>query len=189
MIRAGARRKVSGETCNSLSAHDRYINRIHETVVPALFGDKGLNMSKRVYPNVPRVGVGAIVIHDDRVLLVRRGISPSKGLWAIPGGHVELGETMQETAEREILEETGLVVKAGEPVYAFDLIEHDDDGRIRFHYIVVDLMADYVSGEPKGGDDALEARWLSWEEIKTLPVSDNTRNLLIALKFGKAQDR
>ncbi len=141
-------------------------------------------MSKSDYPDVPRVGVGAVVIKDDKVLLVRRGIPPSEGLWAIPGGHIELGETIQETAEREIMEETGIVIKAGEPMYAFDLIERDDAGRIRFHFIVVDVTGEYVSGEPHGADDALEARWLSWEEIEALPVSQNTLKLLKTINFG-----
>jgi len=141
-------------------------------------------MSKHDYPDFPRVGVGAIVIKDNKVLLVKRGIPPSKGLWAIPGGHIELGETLQETAEREILEETGIVIKARKPVYTFDLIEWDDLGKIRFHYIVVDLMAEYISGEPLGADDALEARWLSWEEIEALPVSQNTVKLLKTINFG-----
>lgn len=141
-------------------------------------------MAKRDYPEVPHVGVGAVVIKDGKVLLIRRGIPPSEGLWAIPGGHVELGETLQETAEREILEETGVIVTAGNPIYAFDLIERDDAGRIRFHYIVVDVAADYVSGEPRGADDALEARWLSWEDMKKLPVSQNTIKLLKAIKFA-----
>jgi 8-oxo-dGTP diphosphatase len=141
-------------------------------------------MSKSDYPDFPRVGVGAVVIKDSKVLLVRRGIPPSEGFWAIPGGHVELGETLQETAEREILEETRIVIKAGDPIYAFDLIERDDSGRIRFHFIVVDVEGEYVSGEPRGSDDALEARWLSWEEIKVLPVSLNTIKLLKAINFG-----
>ena len=142
-------------------------------------------MSKHDYPDFPRVGVGAIVIKDDKVLLVKRGIPPSKGLWAIPGGHVELGETLQETAEREILEETGIVIEAQKPAYAFDLIERDDLGKIRFHYIVVDLMAEYISGEPLGADDALEARWFSSEAIKKLPVARNTINLLKAIRFNR----
>lgn len=141
-------------------------------------------MTKSSYPDVPRVGVGAVVIKDSKVLLVRRGIPPSEGLWAIPGGHVELGETLQETAEREILEETGVIIKAQDPIYAFDLIERDESGRIRFHYIVVDVKADYVSGDPRGSDDALEARWLSWEEIVELPVSHNTIQLLKAINFA-----
>ena len=141
-------------------------------------------MSKHDYPDFPRVGVGAIVINDGKVLLVKRGIPPGKDLWAIPGGHVELGETLQETAEREILEETGIIIKARDPVYTFDLIERDNPGKIRFHYIVVDLMAEYISGEPHGDDDALEASWLSWEEIKKLSVTRSTINLLKHIRFN-----
>jgi len=141
-------------------------------------------MSKHDYPDFPRVGVGAIVIKDGKVLLVKRGIPPGKDLWAIPGGHVELGETLQETAEREILEETGIIIKARDPVYTFDLIERDNPGTIRFHYIIVDLMAEYVSGEPHGADDALEAFWLSWEEIKKLSVTRSTIKLLKYIRFN-----
>ncbi|MDO9528191.1 MAG: NUDIX hydrolase [Syntrophales bacterium] len=140
-------------------------------------------MSKREYPDSPRVGVGAIVLKDGKVLLVKRGIPPSKGLWAIPGGSVELGETLQEAAEREILEETGLVIRAGKPIYSFDFIERDDAGRIRFHFAIVDVIADYVSGTPNADDDALEACWISPGELKELPVSENTLKVLEEIGF------
>jgi 8-oxo-dGTP diphosphatase len=140
-------------------------------------------MSRREYPDQPVVGVGAVVIKGGKVLLVKRGIAPSKGMWAIPGGSLKLGETLQEGAEREILEETGVVVKAGNPFYSFDFFERDDDGRIRFHYVIVDMMADYVSGDVQGADDALEARWVSPEELKDLVVSKNTINILESMRF------
>jgi len=140
-------------------------------------------MSRREYPDQPVVGVGAVVIKDGKVLLVKRGIAPSKGLWAIPGGSLKLGETLQEGAEREILEETGVVVKAGKPFYSFDFFERDDDGRIRFHYVIVDMMADYISGDVQGADDALEARWVSPEELNDLVVSKNTLNILESMRF------
>jgi len=119
-----------------------------------------------------------VVFNEGRVLLVRRGKAPSKGLWAIPGGSVELGESLQEAAEREILEEAGIVVKAREPVCTFDVIERDDAGRVRFHYVIVDLAADYLDGDLRSGDDALEARWVSPGELETLTVNERTRRLL-----------
>jgi 8-oxo-dGTP diphosphatase len=135
-------------------------------------------MSTREYPDNPQVAVGAIVIRDNGVLLVKRSLPPGKGLWAIPGGRVELGETLQEAAEREVREETGVTVQAVNPVYTFDLIERDDAGRIRFHYVIVDFIADYVTGEPNHGDDAGEARWVTREELHDLPASQTTKKLL-----------
>jgi ADP-ribose pyrophosphatase len=140
-------------------------------------------MSKREYPESPVVGVGAVVIKDGRVLLVKRGVDPKKGLWAIPGGSLKLGETLQEGAEREIMEETGITIRAKEPVYSFDFFERDGDGRVRFHYVIVDMMADYIGGEVQGADDALEARWVSPDELKYLEVSRNTLKILDSLKI------
>ena len=106
-------------------------------------------VNSNAYPEKPRVGVGAIVIHEDKVLLVKRAAEPNKGLWAIPGGTLKLGESMKECAAREILEETGVTVAVGDCVYVFDMIEPDDAGRIRFHFVVVDFAALYISGEAK----------------------------------------
>jgi len=130
------------------------------------------------YPDQPRVAVGAIVFKDSQVLLVRRGKPPARDLWAIPGGSVEICETLQRAAEREIFEETGITIQALEPVFTFDYIERDEFGCARFHYVIIDLTADYVSGEPRAGDDAAEARWVSSQEIETLKVSSKTRQLL-----------
>ena len=135
-------------------------------------------MSGREYPDSPRVAVGAIVIKDGQVLLVRRGQPPSEGLWAVPGGRVNLGETLQEAAEREIKEETGLTICARNPVYTFDAIVRDEAGRVRFHYVIVDLLADYVHGTLCPGDDAREARWVAPGELESLPVNQTTRELL-----------
>ena len=130
------------------------------------------------FPQRPVVAVGAVVFRDGRVLLVRRGQPPSENLWAIPGGKVCLGETLQAAAEREILEETGVAIRALEPVYTFDHLERDDTGRIRFHYVIVDLLAEYKSGRIRSGDDAREARWVAPGEIEKLTVSPRTRDLL-----------
>jgi 8-oxo-dGTP diphosphatase len=130
------------------------------------------------YPETPVVAAGAIVVHDGRVLLVQRGQPPSEGLWAIPGGRVELGETLQEAAEREIKEETGLTIRAGHPIHTFDVILRDEVGRVRFHYIIVDLVADYVSGALHAGDDAREARWVTPGELETFSINETTLEVL-----------
>lgn len=135
------------------------------------------------YPPVPRVGVGAITIKDGKVLLVKRGIEPSKGLWAIPGGTLKLGETMEECAAREILEETGIKIKVGGCAYVFDFIEYDEKREIKFHFVIVDFSADYIEGKPKGADDALEARWLAPADVKKLSVAKNTIAALRSLGF------
>jgi 8-oxo-dGTP diphosphatase len=140
-------------------------------------------MSQREYPDHPRVGVGAVVLREGRVLLVRRGVAPAMGLWAIPGGGLKLGETLQAGAEREILEETGITIRAGAPIFTCDSLEKDEAGRIRFHYVIVDVAADYLSGDVKGADDALEARWVSPAEIRELPVTKTTVKLLTQIGF------
>lgn len=140
-------------------------------------------MSNREYPDHPRVGVGAVVLREGRVLLVRRGVEPAQGLWAIPGGGLRLGETLQEGAEREILEETGIVIRAGAPLFTCDSFQRDGEGRLRFHYVIVDMTADYLSGDVKGADDALEARWVSPAEIRELPATKTTLKLLTQIGF------
>lgn len=135
------------------------------------------------YPAQPLAAVGAVVQRQGQVLLVCRGKPPAKGMWAIPGGKVKLGETLQQAAEREIMEETGIQIKAHEPIYTFEVIERDASGRVRFHYIIVDLMADYVAGEVRVGDDAADARWVSGAEFKSMAAARHTRELLQTL-FG-----
>jgi len=130
------------------------------------------------YPNRPLVAVGAVVFKEDKVLLVLRAKPPAENRWTIPGGSVELGETLQEAAEREIWEETGLTIQAGEPVYTFDVIERDSKGAILFHYVIVDMAADYVGGELRPGDDATDVCWASFGDVKSLKVSAATRKLL-----------
>ncbi len=130
------------------------------------------------YPDAPRIAVGAVVFKDGGVLLVQRANPPSQGKWAIPGGSVRLGETLQQAAEREIMEETGVVIRAGDPIFVFDVIEPDDRGGVRFHYVIVDLSAQYVSGEPRAADDAADARWITEAELAVLKVNPATRRLL-----------
>jgi len=122
--------------------------------------------------------VGAVVIKDGAVLLVKRGKAPSGGKWAIPGGSVELGETLQQAAEREIFEETHIRIRAGEPVYTFDFIERDRQSAIRFHYIIVDLAADYLDGDLIPGDDAAQAAWIPFHNLDSLDINATTREFL-----------
>ncbi len=135
-------------------------------------------MSRREYPQRPIVGVGAIVIKEGKVLLVKRAAAPSRGLWAIPGGTLELGETLQRGAEREILEETGIRIRAGSPVYTFDFLEYDKKNKLQYHFVVVDMEAEYVAGEVQAADDALDARWVSPEDLLSMSVSKNTLKIL-----------
>ena len=134
--------------------------------------------TKTAYPTQPRLAVGAIVFHDGAVLLVKRGQAPARGQWAIPGGSVRLGETLQEAAQREIFEETGIVIRAKAPVYTFDAIVRDDAGRIQFHYVIVDLEADFLHGDLHAGDDADDVRWVASDQLAHLNVSPPTAKLL-----------
>jgi 8-oxo-dGTP diphosphatase len=140
-------------------------------------------MARSEYPDAPRVAVGGVVIRGEEVLLVLRGNPPAPGQWAIPGGSVHLGETLQAAVERELLEETGVTVRAGEPVYVLESIVPGDGGRPRYHYVIVDLLASYVSGEPTAGDDAREARWVHARDLDRLKVTRKTVELLTKLGF------
>jgi 8-oxo-dGTP diphosphatase len=136
-------------------------------------------LKRRKYPVAPIPSVGAVVLKGHRVLLVRRAHEPSKGKWSIPGGVVELGETLQEAAQREVKEECGVQIEVGDIVEVRDAIVHDQAGRVRFHYVLIDVEARYRSGELAVGSDAEDARWVSEEE---LAVYDLTEGLLPVLQ-------
>lgn len=115
-------------------------------------------------PSGPVVGVGAVVIHEGKVLLIRRGKEPLKGRWSVPGGTVELGETLEEALVREIGEETGLAVEPRALLTVFDRI-HREDGNVRYHYVIVDYLCAYVAGELRAGSDAEAAAFVAPEEL------------------------
>jgi mutator protein MutT len=116
------------------------------------------------------VGVGGVVVVDGRVLLIRRGKPPLLGRWTIPGGTVELGETLEQTLVREMKEETGLEVEPIEMLTVFDRIEREGE-EVVFHYVIVDYLCHHVSGEAQAGSDALEARWVAPEELEPLDLT------------------
>lgn len=126
----------------------------------------------------PQVGVGAFVVREDAILLVQRGQQPGKGEWAIPGGKVKPGETLHAAAEREILEETGVTIEVGEFAWQFEFIQHDTDGELQHHYVVLDFHARYLAGEPRPADDVTAARWVHFDELNTLNLSTMTRRAL-----------
>lgn len=126
----------------------------------------------------PRVGVGAVVVHEGRILLVRRGGPPRAGMWTVPGGKPAFGETLQEAAEREVREETGVTVAAGSPLQTFELQEADERGELAWHYVIINLRADYLDGEPSAASDAADAAWCTPEEVAELKLDSEMRRLM-----------
>ena len=124
---------------------------------------------------LPVVGVGAIVVHEGAVLLVKRGKAPHEGEWAIPGGRLKWGETLQQGAEREILEETGITIRAEELLYHFEHMVPAEDGELEFHYVVLDLAGRYLSGTPQAADDAADARWVSLDNLESVHLNSTTQ--------------
>ena len=135
-------------------------------------------MTVRRSLDAPRAAVGVLVLRGDEVLLVVRRNAPAKGLWAVPGGSIALGESLAEAAEREVREETGVEVRAGKVVHAFDVVERDAAGAVLHHYVVVDVVAEWISGEPRAGDDALDARWHRVADVGGLAISRETLRLI-----------
>lgn len=133
---------------------------------------------KRDYPDRPIVGVGAVIVDDGRALVVRRATEPLKGEWSIPGGVLELGETLRAGAAREALEETGLTVEVGEVLEVFDRIIPDAEGRTRYHYVLVDFLCRKISGEAHPGSDVSEVRWISPVELETFAIADSAANVI-----------
>jgi 8-oxo-dGTP diphosphatase len=122
---------------------------------------------QREYPDRPIVGVGAVIIHNGQVLLVRRAQAPLKGRWSLPGGVVELGETLRAAVEREIREETGLLVKATEVVEVLDRIIPGDKASIQYHYVLIDFLCHCQGGELRADSDVSEAQWTHPAELHT----------------------
>jgi len=125
----------------------------------------------------PSVGVGAVLIHEGKVLLIRRGKEPLRGRWVVPGGTVEVGETLEEALVREIQEETGLVVRPVEVVTVFDRIEREGDS-VRYHYVIVDYLCTYVSGEARAASDAEAIAWATPEELSAYDLPEKAMEVV-----------
>jgi ADP-ribose pyrophosphatase YjhB (NUDIX family) len=133
---------------------------------------------RREYPDRPIVAVGAAVCWNGRMLIVRRGKAPSKGVWTVPGGAVDLGETMRQAAAREVLEECNINVEVGEVVGILDNIVRDETG-IRYHYAIVDFAALYVSGDLAPSDELMDATWVLPSELDAYHVPAKAQAVLL----------
>jgi len=142
---------------------------------------------KREYPDTPLVGVGAVVIEDERVLLVKRGRAPLFGKWSIPGGALEVGETLRSAVVREAREETGLMIEPAELLGVFERVVPDEQGRMRYHYVLIDFLCQRVSGDLAAADDAEQARWFHREELVELELARETEEVILK-GFEKAAD-
>lgn len=121
---------------------------------------------KRDYPDRPIVGVGAVIVRNNRAVLVKRGAPPLQGEWSLPGGVVEIGETLRAAAQREALEETGLVVEAGEVLEVVDRIIPGENGRTQYHYVLIDFLCRVTGGELRAGGDAADVAWAAEDELE-----------------------
>jgi len=137
-----------------------------------------MSREKREYPDRPYVGVGVIVFRDKEVLLVQRNKEPNKGQWSIPGGSQLLGETASEAAQRELLEETGVKVDRLFLVDVVDAIIPGVEGKIKYHYTLVDYMGQWQSGESRPGDDAKEVRWVRLNQLSSYSLLEKTMNII-----------
>ena len=133
---------------------------------------------KREYPESPLVGVGAIIIERGRVVLVKRGHPPLAGEWSIPGGALEVGETLREAVVREVLEETGMVVEPGDLLGVYDRLSRDKKGRTLYHYVLIDFLCHRLHGEPRAAGDAAAARWFTKHEIEKLSLHPQTQEVI-----------
>ncbi|MCI0348360.1 MAG: NUDIX hydrolase [Acidobacteriales bacterium] len=130
--------------------------------------------ASRNYPDQPIVGVGAVILRGQQVVLVRRASEPLRGRWSLPGGRLELGETLRQGVEREVLEETGLQVVAKEVLDVFDSIFPDSQGKAQFHYVLIDFLCLLRGGELRAGGDVTEAVWACADELEKFELTKNT---------------
>ena len=133
---------------------------------------------QREFPTQPFIGVGAILIEGDRVLLVKRAHPPIQGQWSIPGGVLEVGELVREAAVREAREETGMIVEAGVLLGVYDRVLRHADGRVQYHYVLIDFLCRPLGGELQASSDASEVRWFTRSELPALHLAEDTQDVI-----------
>lgn len=133
---------------------------------------------QREFPELPLVGVGAVIIENARVLLVKRAHPPLEAQWSIPGGVLEVGEMVREAAIREAREETGLIVEAGDLLGVYDRVLRNAEQRVQYHYVLIDFLCRPAGGELQAADDATEVRWYTCEELPVLRLAEDTLDVI-----------
>jgi 8-oxo-dGTP diphosphatase len=133
---------------------------------------------QREFPELPLVGVGAVIIENARVLLVKRAHPPLAAQWSIPGGVLEVGEMVREAAIREVREETGLIVEPGDLLGVYDRVLRNAEQRVQYHYVLIDFLCRPAGGELQAADDATEVRWYTCEELPVLRLAEDTLDVI-----------
>jgi ADP-ribose pyrophosphatase YjhB (NUDIX family) len=138
---------------------------------------------RREYPEFPLVGVGAVIVDrhrdENRVLLIRRGQPPLLGEWSLSGGVLECGETLHEAVVREAREETGLVVETSEMLGVYERVIRGDEGRVRYHYVLIDFLCRPIGGNLKAGSDAADVRWFTRDELPALKLASDANDVVL----------
>ena len=142
----------------------------------------------RHYPIRPHIGVGVMMVRDDHLLLIKRKYNPDAGYWSIPGGHLDLGERVEHAAVREAQEETGFKTKITKLAGIINKIMYDEDGKIEYHYVLINYFVEQIEGDPdqppKAADDALDAKFVPFDELKNYKLTESLVELLKRLKIG-----
>lgn len=134
-----------------------------------------MKLLNRLYPKQPLVGIGAVMICDGKILLEKRMNEPGKGKWSIPGGLVELGESVEKTVVREVKEETGLDVEKPELIDIVDNVDRDEVGRVKYHFVIIDFHVKIKSGNAKAADDAEELQWVLLDKVENYDLTKTFR--------------
>ena len=168
----------SGRNCNKLRAKSYEPKAQSQLFLLVAQSSKLAAKMPREYPDRPLIGVGAIIIENNSVVLVKRAHPPIQGQWSIPGGVLEVGELIREAAVREAREETGLIVEPGELLGVFDRILRDPDKRVQYHYVLIDFLCRRIGGELQAASDATEVRWFKPEELPALNLAEDTLEVI-----------